>query len=97
VKTRESGMPEEAMWDGFFDPPHMMDLLGVCGLVGDVVEFGCGYPDQGGDRAGASCVEEEKNGGALPVHRHFLPQPDGGRLGALKAEEVEDYSAGLRT
>ena len=43
MKMRESGMPEESMWDGFFDPPHVIDLLGIRGRNGDVVEFGCGY------------------------------------------------------
>jgi SAM-dependent methyltransferase len=43
MKTRESGMPDEAVWDGFFDPPHIIEVLGVGGLIGDVVEFGCGY------------------------------------------------------
>jgi len=43
MKTRESGMPDETMWDGFFDPPRVIDLLGIRGLTGDVVEFGCGY------------------------------------------------------
>ena len=43
MKTRESGMPDETMWDGFFDPSRVIDLLGIRGLTGDVVEFGCGY------------------------------------------------------
>ena len=43
MKTRESGMPNETMWDGFFDPSRVIDLLGISGLTGDVVEFGCGY------------------------------------------------------
>jgi ubiquinone/menaquinone biosynthesis C-methylase UbiE len=36
-------MPEEAMWDGFFDPPHTIGELGMTAVEGDVVEFGCGY------------------------------------------------------
>jgi ubiquinone/menaquinone biosynthesis C-methylase UbiE len=43
MKTRESGMPAEAVWDEFFDPPRVIDLLGIRGLAGDVAEFGCGY------------------------------------------------------
>jgi SAM-dependent methyltransferase len=37
-------MPEEAVWDAFFDPPQVLDRLQF-GLhrVGPVVEFGCGY------------------------------------------------------
>jgi SAM-dependent methyltransferase len=43
VKTRESGMPEEAAWDSFFDPPRALNLLMPAVVVGEVVEFGCGY------------------------------------------------------
>jgi SAM-dependent methyltransferase len=43
MKARESGMPDEAMWDVFFDVPHIIEVLGIGGLAGDVVEFGCGY------------------------------------------------------
>jgi ubiquinone/menaquinone biosynthesis C-methylase UbiE len=43
MKTRESGMPDEAMWAGFFDPPTVLDKLGLTPEIGDVVEFGCGY------------------------------------------------------
>ena len=31
------------MWDGFFDPPHIIGELGMTAVEGDVVEFGCGY------------------------------------------------------
>ncbi len=43
MKVRDSGMPDDEMWSGFFDP---VDILGVFGLdrgVQDLVEFGCGY------------------------------------------------------
>jgi len=44
MKGRESGMPDEADWAGFFDPEAALDvLLGVEGVAGDLVEFGCGY------------------------------------------------------
>jgi SAM-dependent methyltransferase len=43
MKTRESGMPEESMWDGFFDPPDILAKLGFEAVAGDTVEFGCGY------------------------------------------------------
>lgn len=43
MKTRDSGMPEESMWASFFDPPAVLDKLGLTGDLGDVVEFGCGY------------------------------------------------------
>ena len=43
MKTRESGMPDEAMWAGFFDPPTTLSKLALTREIGDVVEFGCGY------------------------------------------------------
>lgn len=43
MKTRESGMPEEARWVTFFDPPAVLAKLGLTAGAGDVVEFGCGY------------------------------------------------------
>lgn len=43
MKTRQSGMPDEQTWDGFFDPRAILAKLGLTGTCGDVVEFGCGY------------------------------------------------------
>lgn len=43
MKTRESGMPPEEMWDNFFDPPSVLAKLGLTSICRDVVEFGCGY------------------------------------------------------
>jgi len=43
MKTRESGMPDEQMWDEFFNPDAILDGLGIRGLVGNIVDFGCGY------------------------------------------------------
>ena len=44
MKGRESGMPEEADWAGFFDVEAAMDvLLGTNNIAGNLVEFGCGY------------------------------------------------------
>ena len=43
MKTRESGMPDEAIWDSFFDPAVVLSTLGLTSACGDVVEFGCGY------------------------------------------------------
>lgn len=43
MKVRESGMPDEEMWIGFFEPAKALATLGLdCGLQ-DIVEFGCGY------------------------------------------------------
>jgi len=36
-------MPEENMWDGFFNPPIIIERLGIGPETGAVVEFGCGY------------------------------------------------------
>jgi len=43
VKARESGMPGEAMWDGFFDPPSVLATLGLTPNCRNAAEFGCGY------------------------------------------------------
>jgi SAM-dependent methyltransferase len=43
MKGRESGMPDESHWDTFFNPACMVAKLDCAGVVGEVVEFGCGY------------------------------------------------------
>ena len=43
MKTRESGMSDESMWDSFFDPPTVLAKLGLTDQCRDVVDFGCGY------------------------------------------------------
>lgn len=43
MKIRDSGMPNEDMWSGFFDPARIMADLGLDSRVQDLVEFGCGY------------------------------------------------------
>ena len=43
MKTRESGMPPEEMWQEFFDPQTIMKKLGLNERCGSVLEFGCGY------------------------------------------------------
>ena len=43
VKTRESGMPGEALWSSFFSPEQTLRRLGLRPECGDVVDFGCGY------------------------------------------------------
>ena len=43
MKVRDSGMPDEEMWTGFFDPAMVLTTLGLkCGLQ-NIVELGCGY------------------------------------------------------
>jgi SAM-dependent methyltransferase len=43
MKIRDSGMPDEATWSGFFDPETVLGRLRLTAAVADVVEFGCGY------------------------------------------------------
>lgn len=43
MKMRESGMPDESMWESFFDPPTVLAKLGLTDECRDVVDFGCGY------------------------------------------------------
>jgi len=42
MKVRESGMPNEDMWKGFFRPKAILKKLGLNGAR-NVVDFGCGY------------------------------------------------------
>ncbi len=43
MKARESGMPDEQMWDRFFDPVSVLKRLGIQNLAGSIVDMGCGY------------------------------------------------------
>jgi len=43
MKTRESGMPDEALWSAFFAPEETLARLGLTRDCRDVVDFGCGY------------------------------------------------------
>ncbi|MBS0208305.1 MAG: class I SAM-dependent methyltransferase [Planctomycetes bacterium] len=43
MKTRESGMPPEEAWAGFFDPKTTLEKLGLTKDIRAVVDFGCGY------------------------------------------------------
>ncbi len=43
MKGRESGMPEKEMWEGFFSPAKILEIMGLDRHVADVAEFGCGY------------------------------------------------------
>ncbi len=43
MKVRDSGMPDEEMWTGFFDPARVFTILGLDRDVQNLVEFGCGY------------------------------------------------------
>lgn len=43
MKTRDSGMPDEAWWNTFFDPPVVLRDLGLDQVAGLVIDVGCGY------------------------------------------------------
>ncbi len=43
AKVRESGMPPETMWSGFFSPLQALEMLGLSSLDRVIVDFGCGY------------------------------------------------------
>ena len=43
MKVRESGMPEQKMWEKFFDLRKILVTLGIDKQTTDVAEFGCGY------------------------------------------------------
>jgi ubiquinone/menaquinone biosynthesis C-methylase UbiE len=43
VKIYDSGMPEEKIWDGFFDQESILSKLQLTSECKDAVEFGCGY------------------------------------------------------
>lgn len=43
MKVRDSGMPDEEMWDGFFDPASILACLGLTPETSSAVDLGCGY------------------------------------------------------
>lgn len=43
MRTRESGMPEAALWESFFDTERILDQLHLKAGTDSAVEFGCGY------------------------------------------------------
>ncbi|MFA9480090.1 class I SAM-dependent methyltransferase [Phycisphaerales bacterium AB-hyl4] len=43
MKTRESGMPDDASWQTYFSPDATLRAMGLHADTGDVVDFGCGY------------------------------------------------------
>jgi ubiquinone/menaquinone biosynthesis C-methylase UbiE len=43
LKIRESDMPEEKLWNQYFNPAEALRLLGLNQSVVDVADFGCGY------------------------------------------------------
>lgn len=43
MKIRDSGMPQEEIWQAFFDPLNTLKQLGLTNKCVNLVEFGCGY------------------------------------------------------
>lgn len=43
MKVRDSGMPDQKMWESFFAAHHILTQLDFSNPKADVVEFGCGY------------------------------------------------------
>jgi SAM-dependent methyltransferase len=43
MKFRESGMPDQEMWDQFFNADVILDELGIRDLTGNIADLGCGY------------------------------------------------------
>ena len=43
MKIRDSGMPDENLWESFFSPEEALTLLGLDAGVREVAEFGSGY------------------------------------------------------
>ncbi len=43
MKVRDSGMPEEEMWSGFFDPSFILKQLGVTSDLKTIADLGCGF------------------------------------------------------
>jgi SAM-dependent methyltransferase len=43
MNIRESGMPDQKMWESFFDPPTILRKLGLDRDCRTVVDFGSGY------------------------------------------------------
>lgn len=43
MKYRESGMPNEQLWDTFFDPLAILNKMGIDKSINTLVDIGCGY------------------------------------------------------
>lgn len=43
MKIRDSGMPDQQIWEGFFDAAAVLRRLAFSSRSGDVADFGCGY------------------------------------------------------
>ncbi|HEX4267425.1 MAG TPA: class I SAM-dependent methyltransferase [Steroidobacteraceae bacterium] len=42
MRVRDSSMPDRVLWESFFEPTEILELLSLP-VTGDIVDFGCGY------------------------------------------------------
>lgn len=105
MKTRESGMPEEAMWESFFDPEWVLKALQLDNDVCDAADFGCGYGTfaipaarrirgtlHGFDIESAMIEECERRAAAQRVHNARFCQRDFLADGTGLAADSVDYA-----
>ena len=43
MKVRDSGMPDEKLWNSFFDTKLILSKLQIDSQINNLVEIGCGY------------------------------------------------------
>jgi SAM-dependent methyltransferase len=43
MKIRDSGMPDERLWSGFFNVRHILSAMQIDDSVDSLMELGCGY------------------------------------------------------
>lgn len=43
MKVRDSGMPDQKVWQSFFNPITVLSMLGLSKDCQTIVDFGCGY------------------------------------------------------
>lgn len=43
MRYRESGMPSEQMWDTFFNPIEILNLMDINKQIRTLIDIGCGY------------------------------------------------------
>ncbi len=43
MKYRESGMPSEDLWNSFFDPVQVLEMMEVNNTINTLLDIGCGY------------------------------------------------------
>jgi len=43
MRIKESGMPDENLWESFFEPEKILTTMQLNSSTRDTFEFGCGY------------------------------------------------------